>query len=206
MTTHDADHPSVDADAALARLIDGNARFLRGVSRHTSAAQGIPAELARGQWPFATILGCSDSRVPPEILFDADFGDLFIIRVAGNVMSPEVAGSLQYAGTHLKTRLFMVLGHEGCGAVSAALATKFKGARERSRIALLLEDIMPGLAEIDAGLPPDELLHCAVEANVRWSIRQVLETPEARERVAQGGVRLVGAVYEIATGRVRLLE
>jgi len=90
----------VGADDALARLMDGNARFLRGEPRYTRTPMEVLAELAKGQRPFATILGCSDSRVPPELVFDAGFGDLFIIRVAGHVVSPEVAGSLQYAGTH----------------------------------------------------------------------------------------------------------
>ena len=205
MTAHHDDHPLIDADTALARLVDGNGRFLRGESRHTSAAHGIPADLAGGQWPFATILGCSDSRVPPEIVFDADFGDLFVIRVAGNVIAREVAGSLQYACTHLKTRLVMVLGHEGCGAVRAALARKFEGAQERSRIALLLDDLLPGLTDIDPQLPPAAQLESAVEANVRWSMRQILESPEGRTRIAERAMKLVGAVYEIATGRVRLL-
>jgi carbonic anhydrase len=150
-------------------------------------------------------LGCSDSRVPPELIFDVGFGDLFIIRVAGNIVSHEVLGSLQYAGTHLKTQLFMVLGHEGCGAVQAALAAKFQGAREPSLIQLLLDNILPGLDEVDQRLPPQQQLERAVEANVRWSMRQLLETPEGRARMAEGHMKLAGAVYEIATGRVRLL-
>jgi carbonic anhydrase len=89
------------------------------------------ADLARGQQPYATILGCSDSRVPPELIFDAYFGELFIVRVAGNVVSAEVMGSLQYAGAHLHTRLFLVLGHEGCGAVKAALASKLADVQHR---------------------------------------------------------------------------
>lgn len=202
----DSEHPVVPADAALARLIDGNARFLRKNSAFSRAGRGMHSELVTGQWPFATILGCSDSRVPPEILFDAGFGDLFVIRVAGNVVSPEVMGSIQYAATHLKTRLFMVLGHDGCGAVKAALASKFEGAKEGSRIARLLQDVLPGLDGIDRKLPPLVQLACAVEANVRWSMRQLRETPEARTALAAGEVRLVGAIYEIATGRVRLLD
>jgi carbonic anhydrase len=199
------DDPPVGADEALARLMDGNARFLRGESRLTRESAQVLAELVEGQRPFATILGCSDSRVPPELIFDANFGDLFIIRVAGNVVSPEVWGSLQYAATHLRTQLFMVLGHEGCGAVQAALAAKFQGAHERSRIQLLLDNVLPGLDQIDPQLPPPRQLECAVEANVRWSMRQLLESPEGRARLAEGRMKLVGAVYEIATGRVRLL-
>jgi len=195
----------VGADEALARLMEGNARLLRGEQRHSHVSEELLAGLAGGQRPYATILGCSDSRVPPELIFDAGFGELFIIRVAGNVMSPEVAGSMQYAGAHLKTQLFMVLGHEGCGAVQAALAAKFHGAQERSRIALLLQSIQPGIAEIDPLLAPPQQLECAVEANVRWSVRQILESPEARARMPEGRLKVVGAVYEIATGRVRLL-
>lgn len=194
------------ADDALARLMEGNARFLRGEPRHAHTPAEVLAGLAHHQSPYAVILGCSDSRVPPELIFDAGFGELFIIRVAGNVISPEVMGSVQYAGTHLGTRLFMVLGHEGCGAVQAALAAKFEGQRERSRIARLLDDILPGLAEIDPQLPAPQQLERAVEANVRWSMQQLLQTPEARERLADGRIKLVGAVCEIATGRVRLLS
>ena len=204
MVEHGDSRPG-SADDALARLMDGNARFLRGEPRHFFTPKEVLAGLAHGQRPYAAILGCSDSRVPPELLFDAGFGDLFIIRVAGNVISPEVIGSIQYAGTHLDTQLFVVLGHEGCGAVQAALAAKFQGARERSRIELLLRDIVPGLAGVDPQLPAEQQLERAVEANVRWSMQQLLETPEGRERIAEGRMKLVGAVCEIATGRVRLL-
>ena len=195
----------VGADEALSCLMEGNARFLRSKPRFTQAPSEILADLIEGQHPFAVILGCSDSRVPPELIFDAKFGDLFVIRVAGNVVSPEIFGSLQYAGTHLKTQLFMVLGHEGCGAVQAALAAKFHGAQERSRIQLLVQNVLPALDEVDPQLTPQQMLERAVESNVRWSMRQLLETPEGRARMAEGRMKLVGAVCEIATGRVRLL-
>jgi carbonic anhydrase len=206
MTALKYDACPVSADEALSRLMAGNARFLRGEPCNTMTPMEVLADLAKeGQRPFATILGCSDSRVPPELLFDAGFGDLFIIRVAGNVISPEVMGSFQYAGMHLKTQLFMVLGHEGCGAVQAALAAKFHGARERSRIQLLLQNLLPGLEGIDPQLPPQRLLACAVEANVRWTMHQLFDTPEGRERMAEGRMKLVGAVCDIATGQVRLI-
>jgi carbonic anhydrase len=99
----------------------------------------------------------------------------------------------------------MVLGHEGCGAVQAALAAKFHGAQERSRIRLLVQNVLPALDEVDPQLPPQQMLERAVESNVRWSMRQLLETPEGRARMAEGRMKLVGAVCEIATGRVRLL-
>jgi carbonic anhydrase len=197
---------SFTAAQALERLRAGNARFVRGEARFPTVQKEVLAALAREQHPYATILGCSDSRVPPELLFDAGFGELFIIRLAGNVVSPEVAGTLQYAGVHLKTPLFVVLGHEGCGAVQAALASKFQGARERSRIEVLLGSVLPALDGIDATMPRDEQLAAAVEANVRWTMRQILETPEARARQAEGVMSLVGAVAEISTGRVRFLD
>jgi carbonic anhydrase len=198
--------PAITADAALARLRAGNARFVAGQARFPTVQKDVLAALARGQHPYVTVLGCSDSRVPPELLFDASFGELFVIRLAGNVVSAEVAGTLQYAGVHLKTPLFLVLGHEGCGAVQAALAAKFRGARDRSRIEALLQGMLPGLDAIDPAAPPDVQLRAAVEANVRWTMRQIAETPEAQARAAEGVMKLVGAVAEISTGRVRFLE
>ena len=168
-------------------------------------AEEILAELAKGQRPYATIIGCSDSRVPPELVFDAGFGELFIVRVAGNVISPEVMGTLQYAAVHLRTPLFVVLGHEGCGAVQAALASKDRGAREPERIELLLTKIVPGLKELDPDVSSPARMAAAVEANVRWSMRQLHETPEGQARMAEGILKLVGAVYDLATGRVRFL-
>jgi carbonic anhydrase len=193
------------ADEALVRLREGNERFVRGQARFPTIQKEILAELAKGQQPYATILGCSDSRVPPELLFDAGFGELFIVRVAGNVVSPEVFGTLQYAAVHLRTPLFVVLGHEGCGAVKAALTARFQGARDRSRIERLLENITPGLAGVDAGASPEDMLTAGVEANVRWSMHQLLDTPEAKQRLQEGVIKLVGAVYELTTGRVRFL-
>jgi carbonic anhydrase len=197
---------SYTADEALARLIAGNERFVRGEARFPTVQKEILAELAAGQSPYATIVGCSDSRVPPELIFDAGFGELFIVRVAGNVISHEVMGTLQYAAVHLRTPLFLVLGHEGCGAVDAALAVKHRDASVPSRIALLLENIMPGLGDVPTEASPEAELRAAVEANVRWSMHQLLETPEGKARVAEGILKLVGAVYELETGRVRFLQ
>ena len=193
------------ADQALARLAAGNARFAAGRARFPTAGKEVLAALAKEQKPYATIVGCSDSRVPPELLFDAGFGELFIVRVAGNVISPEVMGTLQYAAVHLRTPLVVVLGHEGCGAVKAALARKYQGAVERRRIALLLERIIPGLRDLPPRLHGEARLAAGVEANVRWSMHQLLDTPEGKARMAEGIVKLVGAVYELKTGRVRFL-
>ena len=198
--------PRYTADEALERLKEGNERFIHGQARFPTVQKEILAGLARGQHPYATILGCSDSRVPPELVFDAGFGELFIIRVAGNVISAEIMGTLQYAGLHLQTPLFVVLGHQGCGAVKAALAARAEREVHPMRIARLLETITPGLRDLDDGLPPERLLAAAVEANVRWSMRQILETPEAKMRAREGRVKLVGAIYELETGVVRFLD
>lgn len=183
----------------------GNERFCSGQSKHSVVRPEDLADLAQGQHPFATILGCSDSRVSPEWIFDAGLGELFVVRVAGNVLSAEVAGSIQYAGSHLQTPLFVVLGHEGCGAVQAALAARNEHAPQLSRIQVLVNDLMPALDNVDASLSPQEQLAAAVESNVRWTIQQITDTPEAQARLAAGRVKLIGAVYEIATGRIRLL-
>jgi carbonic anhydrase len=195
-----------NADQALERLIAGNKRFLAGQARFPTVRKEVLAALAKKQQPYATIIGCSDSRVPPELLFDAGFGELFTVRVAGNVIAPEVMGSLQYAAVHLHTPLFVVLGHEGCGAIQAALARKYQGARERLRIELLLDRISPGLLGLAHGLTGEARMAAAVEANVRWSMKQLRDTPEGQARMKEGILRLVGAVYELKTGRVRFLS
>ena len=198
--------PSCTADEALARLKEGNERFVRGEARFPTVQKEILAGLAAGQHPYATIVGCSDSRVPPELIFDAGFGELFIVRVAGNVIVPAVMGTLQYAGLHLHTPLFIVLGHEGCGAVDAALAVKHHDAEMPVHIARLLDHIVPGLDELPPGMPAAEERVAAVEANVRWSVRRILETPEGKARAKEGVMKLVGAVYELQTGHVRFLS
>src|SRR5215470_14439828 len=194
--------PTMDqytAKEALAKLVAGNERFVSGKARFPAIRRDVLKKLAKGQRPYATVIGCSDSRVPVELLFDAGFGELFVIRVAGNVISPEVMGSMQYAGVFLRTPLFVVLGHEGCGAVQAALAAKLNGTRQGRHIEALLANILPGLHGKSTGS-----LAAAVEANVRWSMHQVMATPEGKAG-AERGVKLVGAIYELETGRVRFL-
>ena len=195
----------LSAAQGLQRLIEGNNRFTRGKAHFPTVCKETLAALARGQHPYATILGCADSRVPPELIFDASFGELFIVRVAGNVISPEAMGSIQYAGSHLHTPLFVVLGHEGCGAVKAAIENKLNGAKHRSRIQVLVNNIAPGLSELDPHLSDEDQLAWAVEANVRWSMHQLLETPEGKQAAREERKKLVGAVFEINSGRVRIL-
>ena len=197
---------SLTGEQALARLKAGNERFLAGKARFPTVQKDVLAMLARGQAPFATILGCSDSRVPPELLFDASFGELFVIRVAGNVLGTAIEGSLQYAGMHLRTPLFVVLGHQGCGAVEAAMAKKFEAAQFASRIARMLEEIEPALETPDPILSDEQHLAVAVEANVRHTLRQIVYSPEGERRRKEGWMKAIGAVYELHTGAVRFLE
>ena len=191
---------------ALQRLKDGNARFVSGASARRAVERDWLADLSEGQHPFATILGCSDSRVPPEIVFDQGLGDLFIVRVAGNVIGSEILGSLGYALAHLHTPLFVVLGHERCGAVQAALQTKFHGTREKRKIEELVDSIVPALADIDPAEPAEQQWQHAVEANVRYAVRQLAATPAGRAALDVGQIQIVGAVYELANGRVRFLD
>lgn len=194
------------ADEALARLKAGNERFVRGESHVPHVQEEVLADLARGQQPFATILGCSDSRVPPEMVFDAGLGDLFIVRVAGNVLGPSIHGTLQYAAEHLRTPLFVVMGHEGCGAVKAALASKFHGAEQHDRISILLQNIIPALEHLDPALPAPELLSAAVQSSVRHTVQALQASSEGRALIERGEVKLVGAIYDLQSGRVRFLE
>jgi carbonic anhydrase len=191
---------------SLARLKAGNQRFAEGRVRHAHQAAAWRSHLTSGQAPFATILACSDSRVPPELVFDQGFGDLFVVRVAGNVVASDVVGSIQYAIAHLHTPLILVLGHEGCGAVTTAVESLAGKGTDKKFINLLVDRIKPGLADLPSQLEGPELINRAVEANVRWTMRQLTDLPDARRALESQVVTLVGAVYELATGTVRFLD
>jgi carbonic anhydrase len=194
-----------NASEARLRLLEGNKRFVAGQSIHGHASKEWRKRLTTGQKPFATILSCSDSRVPTELVYDQGFGDLFVIRIAGNVISTDVEGSLQYAEHHLHVPLLVVLGHEGCGAVTAALDAKFKRHREPERIEALVHMIEPGLKDIDPKLSPERQLSAAVKANVRWSMTQLAELPEVRKALKDRRLEIIGAVYDLETGKVSML-
>lgn len=195
-----------EAERALARLLEGNHRFLSGQSEHDHQSATWRQQLVATQRPFATILGCADSRIPPELVFDQGFGDLFVIRVAGNVLGDDVIGSLQYAVHHVKTPLIVVLGHEGCGAVTAAVQAMLGKHGEPHYIEALIGMIEPGLVDLDLGMAEPARLNAAVEANVRHAVRRLAVSPGGRQFLEARHGRLAGAVYELATGRVRLLE
>lgn len=194
-----------EAKANLDKLIEGNRRFAAGKPLHKHTSLEWRAQIAKGQMPIATILGCADSRVTPELIFDQGLGDLFVVRVAGNVVDSDVTGSLEYAGLHLGTRIFVVLGHEQCGAVSAVVAAD-EQSKEPAGLRKLLHRIRPALKDINPKLPKEKRIAAAVEANVRWSMTQLAAIPEHQKALADGKVALIGAVYELETGKVRLLD
>lgn len=172
---------------------------------HEREGSSWRAQLLETQKPFATILGCSDSRVPPELIFDVGFGELFTIRVAGNVIAEDVIGSLQYAVRHLHTPVIVVLGHEKCGAVSATVEEMINKPTEPEHIGSLIRLIKPGLNELDLGIDRDTLVSAAVEANVRWAMRQLNTLPAAVRAIREGRVTHIGAIYELSTGYVRFI-
>ncbi len=192
-----------DADQALEWLLAGNERFVRGVPRHDNESLRRRMKLAERQNPFAIILGCADSRVPPEMLFDHGFGDLFVIRVAGNIVAEDEAGSIEYGIAHFGTPLVLVLGHENCGAVTAALGSIENEPRE---LATLIRRVQPALADIDRSLPMDQQVQLGVEANVRQSVGILQGIAEREDRPIGERSLVVGAVYELDTGRVRILD
>jgi len=193
-------------DEALRRLRDGNARFVRGETRHPHADTGWRSELETGQHPFATVIGCSDSRVPVELLFDQGFGDLFVIRVAGNLVARDEAGSIEYAVEHLHTPLVAVVGHEQCGAVTAALGTHEEISSAPQELCDLLAAIHVGMPEIPTTLPTDQRVALGVEANVRNAVRQLSRVPGIRAAIEAGHTRVVGGIYSLHTGEVSWLE
>lgn len=196
--------------AALAMLKEGNARFAAGNPQrpHQDAARLRLADAeSQAKHAYATVLSCSDSRVPVELLFDAGVMDLFIVRVAGNICGPSEAGSIEYGLAHVHTPVLVVLGHSQCGAVTAALqqAGHDDHGLERN-IPPILARIAPAVAQARAEVPGgdnDSVLTCAIEANL-WLAMETLfvESPAVRELVKQGKVKAVGAIYDIGTGRV----
>ncbi len=201
-----------EALAALERLREGNRRFVAGEPQNSVSTNQIRRnELLRGQEPFAIILGCSDSRVPVEIIFDQGFGDLFVIRVAGNVVAPSLVGSIEYAVENCGTRLVVVLGHSTCGAVIATLGELEQPSENRSpNLHSIVERIRPSIEELlytDLRNNQDALVHHAVRSNIRASANQLRHGSRILERlIAMDGLLVVGAEYSLATGEVDFFE
>lgn len=191
---------------ALSRLLEGNARFAEGKPTHPHETPAHRLTLEDEQHPFAVIIGCSDSRVPPELLFDQGFGDLFVVRVAGNVIDTTVTASVEYAIDHLDTSLIVVLGHTGCGAVTATLDHLTSAEGEPAEVVSLLYRIEPAFSQTTAELPREQRIDQAIAQNVRRSVRRLSRVPDLQRALRNERVEIVGAVYDMHTGRVELLE
>jgi carbonic anhydrase len=201
--TWDSDSPS--PDAALARLIDGNRRFRE---ERVSNATMWSRHLAAGQRPFAIVLGCSDSRMPVEIVFDQGFGDLFVVRVAGNIVAPSIVGSIEFAASQFGTRLVVVMGHTRCGAISATMTALSTGhGPESKNVRSITDRIAPHIEPFMGNPDPERAFLDAVRANVRASTdhlkhgSKLLEDLVLAERLA-----VVGALYDLETGGVTFLD
>jgi carbonic anhydrase len=202
----------IPAREALQRLREGNRRFVDDTrSSESLISPGRRAELTAGQEPFAAILGCSDSRVPVEIIFDQGLGDLFVIRVAGNIVAPSQIGSVEFVAERFKTRLVVVLGHSRCGVIQATLEQLTGPTERRSRnVHSIVNRVRPaveGLLETGLRHDYDALVHHAVRANVRASANQLRHGSQVIEQMIQTeGMLVVGAEYSLETGLVEFFD
>jgi len=194
----------IDAEEAVKRLLDGNRRYITGTNSAAHRSAQRRTEVAKGQHPFAVIVGCSDSRVPPEILFDQGMGDLFVVRSAGNVIDDIAVGSIEYAVEHLGVQLIMVLGHERCGAVDATL----KGGAVGGKLKSVIEAIKPAVEKAKAKNQVThgcDLLCSSVKSNARMVAEKLKKSsPVLTDPIENGILRVVGAYYELESGVVSL--
>ena len=201
----------INAIDALTRLREGNRRFVTGQSSTAALSRSAREALVAGQEPFAIILGCSDSRVPAELVFDQSFGDLFVIRVAGNIVAPSQVGSVEFAASRFGTRLVVVMGHSQCGAITATLEELQGLATSQSRnLRSIVERVRPSVETLLNGsrdIDPDALIRGAVRANVRASVNHLRHGSELLERlIPEIGLLVVGAEYSLETGVVDFFE
>jgi len=196
------DQPSVAPAEAISKLKEGNGRYMSGNLQHPGQTTERRTELAKTQHPFAAIVSCSDSRVPPEIVFDQGLGDLFVVRVAGNVINNEGLGSIEYTVDHLGTRLILVLGHQSCGAVKAARETIAAKGKAPGHIESLVTAIKPA---VEATAKDD--LDTTVKTNVRNVVQALRSsTPILKAEVDSGKIKVIGGYYSLDTGAVTFLD
>ena len=201
----------ISARDALHRLREGNLRFAANARREDPYVETRRAELAKSQEPFAIVLGCSDSRVPAEIVFDQGLGDLFVIRVAGNIVAPSQVGSVEFAAERFGTRLVVVLGHSQCGAILATLEELRRPTANQSRnLRAIVDRVRPSveaLLEAEPGREPESLVERAVRANIRASASHLRHGSEVLEQLIKDqGLLVVGAEYSLATGAVDFFD
>ncbi len=195
-------------DAVLGQLLDGNKRFVEGKLRHPGRAPKDFLALAEGQAPLAVIIGCADSRVAPELIFDQGIGDLFVVRIAGNVVSgagPTVKGSIEYAVAELGARLIMVLGHSGCGAFKAAIEHIDTNDALPGSIGALIDPIRP-VVKIVAGQPGNKLEN-VIKENVREGVKRLKGlAPILSKLVNSRELKVIGGIYQLRTGKVEVVS
>jgi carbonic anhydrase len=191
---------------AVRALKTGNARFFGGSARRPEMSANERRAQILSQTPFAVVLGCSDSRVPTEIVYDQGLGTLFVVRVAGNIVDPGSAGSVEYAIQHLKTHAVVVMGHEGCGAVSAAMLPGPEQGRESANVRYLLGQIQPAVTGLPSIRDPKARMREAVIANVRLQVHRMKQNPVIAAAIKSGQIAVIGAFYEISSGAVDFLE
>ena len=197
-----SDQPSVAPVEAISKLKEGNGRYTSGNVQHPGQTAERRTELAKTQHPFAAIVSCSDSRVPPEIVFDQGIGDLFIVRVAGNVINDEGLGSIEYTVDHLGTRLILVLGHQRCGAVDAARETIAAKGKAPGHIQSLVTAIKPA---VEATAKDD--LETTIKSNVKNVVQALRSsTPILKAEVDSGKIQVIGGYYSLDTGAVTFLD
>ena len=201
----------IAAREALELLLDGNRRFVAERQRDARVGATRRNELTERQEPFAIILGCSDSRVPAEIVFDQGLGDLFVIRVAGNIVAPSQIGSVEFAAEQFKTRLVVVLGHSSCGAILATLEELARPVRDQStNLKSIVDRIRPSvepLLETAHGRDQEELVRRAVRANIRVSANHLRHGSQVLENLIQNhGLLVVGAEYDLESGEVDFFD
>lgn len=201
----------ISARHALDLLREGNHRFATGARSTDNLTRQGRRDLAAGQEPFAIILGCSDSRVPAEIVFDQGLGDLFVIRVAGNIVAPSQVGSVEFAAERFHTRLVVVLGHSLCGAVQATLEELGRPTQDQSRnLRSIVERIQPAVEPLlatELAHQPDALLRQAIRANIRASVSHLRHGSDVLEQLIQtDGLVIIGAEYSLETGVVEFFE
>ncbi len=197
------------ADQALARLKEGNRRFVSDVPNTSDISRKARLAVAKGQGPFAALVGCADSRVGPEHLFGAGLGELFIVRTAGNYIDTAGLGSIEYAVGVLGVPLIVVLGHERCGAVAAAVDVVMKNAQLPGAIGSMVEPILPAVIQARMDLKPgDDLVDASIRANVSRVAQRMRTTSEPLllDPIKAGKVRVVGATYDLDTGAVDFFD
>lgn len=190
----------ITPDKALQELLNGNERFVKRKRKNPNQTYSRLVEVAKGQNPFASVLGCADSRVPSEIVFDQGLGDLFVCRVAGNIATPEEIGSLEFGSLVLGSKVIMVVGHERCGAVDAAI----KGAQVPGQIGSLLEAIKPSV-ESSKGKEGDKLEN-ACKANIAAQIEKLKSSSVLSELIKAEKLKIVGGYYDLDTGKISLVS